>query len=275
MTALLHPALATVAQRLLVTFPTWPLVLTIMVGSLALAMLGNFVVQRWLVPPDRPWEHNSVVGTILAVVTGLYGLLLAFLIVSVWESYRSTEAAVHSEAAALAQVLRDSEGFPEGARNAIRVGVAGYVNAVIDDEWDRMAKGKDSAEADARLYALFSAVESFEPTTASEVTFHAEAARALNDAVSFRRDRLFASSSSLPEPLAILIVVGAVVCVGFLYFLRVPNRRAQAVLILSVTGLLAFELVLALLLSNPFAGDVSVSSRPLQTGALATLQPKD
>ena len=42
-------------------------------------------------------------------------------------------------------------------------------------------------------------------------------------------------------------------------------------LILSVTGLLAFELVLALLLSNPLSGDVAVSNRPLRTGALATL----
>ena len=86
-----------------------------------------------------------------------------------------------------------------------------------------------------------------------------------------RRERLFAGRNGIPEPLAILIVVGAVVCVGFLYFLRVPDRRAQSVMILGVTVLLAFELLIALVLSYPFSGDLTISSRPLRTGTLAPI----
>lgn len=95
-------------------------------------------------------------------------------------------------------------------------------------------------------------------------------AGALNTAVFSPRARVFASSNGIPQPLVLLIVGGASVCVGFLFFLRVPNRRAQTVMLLSVTALLTFEL-LALLLSNPFSGDVTVSSQPLRSGALAAL----
>jgi hypothetical protein len=264
------PTLATVAQSLLNTVPTWPLVIGIIGGSMALAMLGNRIVRRWA-PPGRPWEHNDVAGAILAVVTGLYGLVLAFVIVAVWEDFKATQESVHSEATGLAQVVRDSQAFPVAARTEIRERVGAYIGEVIDREWDLMAKGKDSPEADVRLGSIFEAVQRFQPETASETTFHSEVASALNAVVFSRRERLFAASNSLPEPLAILIVVGAVVCVGALYFLRVPNPRAQSVMILSVTALLAFELLIALLLTNPFSGDVAVSSRPLRTGALAPL----
>lgn len=267
------PLLATAAQWVLNAVPTWPLVIVTVSGAMALALLGNRLVRHW-VPPDRPWEHNDVAGAMLAVVTGLYGLVLAFVIVAVWDDFRSTQESVHAEGTALAQVVRDSHGFPAATQTEIKSRVGDYVSEVINHEWHLMATGQESREADARLGAIFDAVERFQPETPSQTTFHQEVAGALNSAVLSRRERLFASSNSLPEPLAILIVVGAVVCVAFLYFLRVPNSRAQTVMILSVTALLAFELLLALLLSNPFSGDITVSTHPLRTGALAPLYHK-
>jgi hypothetical protein len=74
--------LATATRWVLNAVPTWLLVIIIVVvGAVALALLGNWLVRRWL-PCDRPWEHNDVAGALLAVVTGLYGLVLAFVIVS-------------------------------------------------------------------------------------------------------------------------------------------------------------------------------------------------
>jgi uncharacterized membrane protein YeaQ/YmgE (transglycosylase-associated protein family) len=262
---------ATATQWVLNAVPTWLLVIGVVGGAVALALLGNWLVRRWL-PRDRPWEHNDVAGALLAVVTGLYGLVLAFVIVSVWESYRSTHEAVFSEATALAQVVRDSRGFPETAKAEITERVGDYIAVVIDREWSLLAEGKEYPEADARLYDLFAGVQRFQPATPSDVTFHSEVAGALNSAVLARRQRLFASTSDgLPGPLEALILMGAVVCVSSLYFLRVPNRRAQSLMIVSVTALLTFELLLTILLSNPFSGDVSISSRPLRSGALAHL----
>lgn len=262
---------ATATHWILNRVPTWLLVIVVVAGAVALALLGNWLVRSWL-PRDRPWEYNDVVGALLAVVTGLYGLVLAFVIVSVWENYRSTQEAVFTEATALAQVVRDSRGFPETARAPIKERVGDYITEVIDREWSLMAKGKEDPEADVRLYALFASVQSFQPATPSDVTFHSEVAGALNSAVLARRQRLFASTNDgLPGPMEALILMGAVVCVSSLYFLRVPSRRAQSLMIVSVTALLTFELLLTILLSNPFSGDVSISSRPLRSGALASL----
>jgi hypothetical protein len=240
---------------------------------MALALVGNHFVRKRL-PPDQPWEHNDVAGAILAVVTGLYGLVLAFVIVAVWEDFRATQDSVSSEATALAEVVRDAQAFPEPARTEITQRVGDYVQEVIDHEWHLIASGKESVKAASDITAIFGAVERFQPETPSQTTFHQEAASALNTAVFSRRSRIFASTNSIPQPLTILIVGGAIVCVGFLFFLRVPNPRAQQVMILSVTALLTFELLLALLLSNPFAGDVTVSNLPLRSGALAPLYHK-
>jgi uncharacterized membrane protein YeaQ/YmgE (transglycosylase-associated protein family) len=122
---------ATTTQRVLNAVPTWPLVIGVVGGAVGLAMLGNWLVRRWL-PRDRPWEHNDVAGALLAVVTGLYGLVLAFVIVSVWENYRSAQEAVFSEATALAQVVTDSRCFPDTARAPITARVGDYITDVID-----------------------------------------------------------------------------------------------------------------------------------------------
>jgi len=146
----------TTTQRVLNDVPTWPLVIAVVGGAVALSMPGNGLVRRWL-PRDRPWEYNDVAGALLAVVTGLYGLVLAFVIVSVGENYRSAQEAVFSEATAQDQVVTDSRGFPESARAAITARVGDYITDVIDHEWPLLAEGKEDPEADARLSALFAA----------------------------------------------------------------------------------------------------------------------
>jgi uncharacterized membrane protein YgaE (UPF0421/DUF939 family) len=67
------------------------------------AVVGLVLVQR-LVPPDRREEHNDVAGFIYAVLGVAYAVLLAFVVIAVWQDYETSQTNVEGEANELAGV---------------------------------------------------------------------------------------------------------------------------------------------------------------------------
>src|SRR5829696_6386939 len=67
------------------------------------AVVGLVLVQR-LVPPDRREEQNDVAGFIFAVLGVAYAVLLAFVVIVVWQDYKTAQTNVESEAYQLAGV---------------------------------------------------------------------------------------------------------------------------------------------------------------------------
>ena len=67
------------------------------------AVAGLVVVQR-LVPPERREVQNDVAGFIYAVLGVAYAVLLAFVVIAVWQDYQTAQAEVESEAHELAGI---------------------------------------------------------------------------------------------------------------------------------------------------------------------------
>jgi uncharacterized membrane protein len=77
-------------------------ILTVLVPVLV-AVAGLVLVQR-LVPPERREGQNDVAGFIFAVLGVAYAVLLAFVVIAVWQDYETTQTNVESEAHELAGV---------------------------------------------------------------------------------------------------------------------------------------------------------------------------
>ena len=65
------------------------------------AVAGLVLVQR-LVPPERREEQNDVAGFIFAVLGVAYAVLLAFVVIAVWQDYETAQTNVEREAHELA-----------------------------------------------------------------------------------------------------------------------------------------------------------------------------
>ncbi|HEY8724257.1 MAG TPA: hypothetical protein VIL92_10425 [Gaiellaceae bacterium] len=100
---------------LLNNLATWELGLLIVGGFVLIALIGLKLTWRWL-PKLRDGESNDVAGVILGVLAAVYGIVLAFVIVALYEEYRQAGNDVRTEATALSKVYRDSQAFaPPGA----------------------------------------------------------------------------------------------------------------------------------------------------------------
>jgi hypothetical protein len=259
-----------VNRWLLNTFATWELALLVVGGLAALAIAGLAVVRRAL-PAVAEGAYNELVSVGVGLLAAVYGIVLAFVVVALYDDYKDAEANVRAEAIAVAQLVGDVGAFPPPVRDELVATLDRYVQLVRGEEWARMADGEASDRAGMTLASFGRLLQRFEPSTASESAFYGESVEKLNDVVSQRQERLHRAHSSLPTPFQVLLIAGAALLIVFLFFVGTPSPRAQTLVVAGVAAVIGFNLLLALVLDYPFAGDISVSDEPFGDGVLATL----
>jgi hypothetical protein len=243
-------------------------VLAVLVPLLAVAgLVGAVWLVRRVMPATREGFDAEVASQMLGVVAALFGLLLAFVVVIQYQNFGSAQDSVERESDALAGVVRDSAAFGRDAA-PVRLAVGAYVRAVVDDEWPRMRDGRDSDRAWAAVDGVYRAIQSVEPGSARATSFYDDAVSRLNDALVARRQRLAASDSGMPALMALLILVGSAVILGYAVLIGSRSFLFHALGAGSIGLVLAFSLVVLLALSYPFAGSLSIDPDPFRSGVL-------
>lgn len=225
----------------------------IVVGSVALALLAHWAVRR-TVPLEVLRQHHEVAGVLMAIVGGLYGVVLAFTVVAVWEEYELSRHGVAAEANGLADVYRLSQGLSPDASATMRREVRRYVEAAVAHEWPALARGEPSAELTGVLDAMWQASIHFEPSGDRERNLHLSLLGAMQRVGDERRVRVMRASLSLPVLLWAVIVVGGVITLGFSNFFGLRYRRSQALMTAALAATLSFVVFVIYVLDRPFRG---------------------
>jgi hypothetical protein len=246
---------------LLNSFPTWALALLVIGPPVLFAAAGLYVVRRrW--PHVASGEHNEAAGVLLGLVAAVYGIVLAFVIVVLYQDYEGAGSIVRDEATQIEQVSRDSHAFPAALRREIAARLDGYTRTVTGTEWDLMRDGSFSLQAWREIDGLYAALQRYRPQTETESTFYGEAVSTLNDIVAARRKRIDYAEETLPGALQVLIFGGALVLIGFTFCIGMGSGRVQVSMVVAVAALVGLNLLLVVLLDHPFSGEVRVSSHP-------------
>ena len=252
---------------LLNTFPTLLLAI-IVIGVLVLfAATGQYLVRhRW--PHVAEGEHNDVAGILLGLLAAVYGIVLAFVIVALYEDFQAADAIVRQEATEIEQIERDSRVFAADVHGQIQRDLDEYTRIVVAREFALMREGESSPLAWKQVDDLYATFQGFDPMGDRQSAFYGEAISKLNDFVGARRERLHFAEESLPAAFQFLIYGGAFLLVGFMWFVGTNNLRVQMLMITSVAALVGLNLLLVVLLDHPFSGDLAVSSHPFEERAL-------
>ncbi len=233
----------------------------VVVGACLAAVAGLESVQR-LVPYEKRQEHNDVAGFLYAVVGVIYAVLLALLVIAVWEHYQKANETVESEANGVADIAWLAHRLPEPERHALQEDARSYAQEVADNEWPRMEQGLGGVQSLPAGWDLLddmrATLQEVEPSTEAEQELYAEGldqiAR-LNDA---RRMRIVASKEGLPGVLWAVLVFGAVVAVGFTYLFGLRNTWAHRLMVMSLTAVIALVLFTIGVMEYPFSGGARI-----------------
>jgi Protein of unknown function (DUF4239) len=250
----------------------WVLAIVI-IGVAELYAVGLMLVTRIRCGADYLSLNNEVAGFKFAVVGVLYAVLLAFVVVAVWEDYQDTTTAVRNEAKALSDLHQVSFALPEAGGEPIRKHVLAYIGEVRGPEWMAMTQGKSSAAAETELQRLSQVVFEARPEQLKDVALYNHALDLLTTINDNRSERLDNSRGSVPGVLWLVMVAGGLVTLGYPAFFGSSNLWAQILMTASLAALVALTLFVALVLDYPFTGDVRISPAPFEQ-ALKQMPPQ-
>jgi hypothetical protein len=228
-----------------------------------LAMIGTFVVRR-LIPLSELRTNNEVAGFKFATVGVLYAVLLAFAVLVVWEKLNEADATVAREASVTATLLRLANGVEGPAAAELREAIVGYLNAAIEGDWPAMAEGGESQDAIEGLNAIYRALLAYEPDDQRGAAVLAEGLRQADLLTEARRARIVVAAGIVPDVIWLVLVLGALVTIGFTFFFGTESVRAQALMTGALSLLIFSGLLTVVAIERPFDGIVRVDPTPLE-----------
>lgn len=248
----------------LTALPTWQAAILIVGLPTLLAVTGPYIVRRY-VDFATLKINNEVAGFKFATIGVLYAVLLAFVVIVVWQKFNDADNVVSQEAAAAATIYRISSDLPGDHGMHLRGALNDYLRASIEHEFAAMAEGRASGETKDALDRLYAEFLDIDVTAPGDIAIYSELLRVLDRITQLRRARLFASTGIVPGVLWTTLIIGALGTLGFTLFFGTPNIRAQAAMTAVLSVLLFCGLLIVIAFDHPFSGSVRVSPEPLVT----------
>src|SRR5262245_40203085 len=128
-------------MRMLENMP-WVWGVLLAVGLFVSFAIGGLLLVRRSVKRKHLQAHHDVAGFVFANLGVLYSVLLGFTVVNVQQRFDKVKEITQLEAGFLAELYRDAEMFSSTDSEAIRSGLRGYAESVINEEWDTLSSGE-------------------------------------------------------------------------------------------------------------------------------------
>jgi uncharacterized membrane protein YraQ (UPF0718 family) len=226
--------------------------------SVLIAVTGLMLVQR-LVPLRLRKEHNDVAGFIYAVLGVIYAVLIALVVIAVWEDFAAARDTVERESSELDDVFRLAHSLPEPEGRQLQELARSYARVVVDEEWALMAQARTSPRAWELLDEMTLHFENVEVRTKAEQVRYAEALARMDELADARNARLVEAGEGIPTVVWGVLAVGGILVVGFAYLFGLENTLVHNLMVGALALLISSVLFTIGVLEYPFSGDVRVS----------------
>ncbi len=218
--------------------------------------LGGLALFHRFADKQRLRDSHDVAGYVYSVVGVIYAVLLAFVVVVVWEQYQSADDVAEKEAMHLGNIRQLSKAFPDSVSKAITEEVNDYANSVIQREWPAMAQGHSDSLTYSKSKKLWNSFYAFRPAPADE-DYYREALHELSSFNDSRRMRIIGIYGKMPSIMWILLMGGGIVCIIFTYMFASTHPWSQYLITGFLAAMIAVTLFLIAEMNHPYSGGMS------------------
>ncbi|MDA8131235.1 MAG: DUF4239 domain-containing protein [Elusimicrobia bacterium] len=188
----------------------------------------------------------------MGVVATINSLLLAFMAISVWETYKAADNSAMNEATAVALLGRNLAYYGGKSASAARDGVRAYADCVLKDEWGMMASGDSNPVCLAKLEDAFRLTARIEPRSGREEVLLGEIWARANEMSRCRRERLQAGRTTVPGTLWLVTAFGALISIALTFVM--PPAVSTRIIIGLVAAAFGLVFHFIVVMQRPFSG---------------------
>lgn len=237
---------------------TFAIVLSVVASILLVAVLNRI----W--PVEKRKTLNDVNAWQMGVLGTIYGVILGFMLLTVWSDFRTAEIDVSLETASVINIHRIADGLPSPQRDAVRDLTVKYAEVAVQQEWPAMQAQKENHAGQIVLGQMWEVANSIQTRTPEQINRLNHLLTALSGLAEHRRMRMEQHENNLPTMLWVLLIVGAMATVTSACLLGNDKKWLHYCQVVALTFVIAMTLAAIADLARPFEGAVAVAPTPLQ-----------
>jgi hypothetical protein len=240
----------------------------LVIGAICLVALAGLELVQRLVPADSRRPHNDVAGFIYAALGVIYAVLLALVVIAVWEEYDAASETVEQEANAVAEIFWLAHRLPEPEGTHLQELSRSYAEEVVHKEWPLMEQGQaplmTQVEQTPAGWTLIddirASIQDFQPRTPADEQLYAEGLDQVQRLADARRMRLVAAEEGVPAVLWSVLIFGGMAAVGFTYLFGLENTWAHRLMVLTLASVIGLVLFTIGAMEHPFSGGARIGT---------------
>jgi hypothetical protein len=241
------------------------------VGVALLAGLAAHLTRRFTEREGRA-ENNESAGQVFTIVGGLHAVLIAFVLIGLFDSVGAARDTSYQEANSLVATVWAGDELPGTTGARVRELAMSYTNQVINTEWSQMAAGAPvNTDGWNTIIEMQKTISEAKTTSLWEDGRKAEASSQLLSVYDNRQQRLNDATSGVSAVIWFALGIGSLLSLGLPLLFGGPKVRAHIVIVSTMAATLAVLLFAIYQLQNPFAGGASIGPDAFRS-ALGRLQ---
>jgi len=243
--------------------PVWTLALIVIGASVCFSVGLQLLIRRYF-GVDVLVPNQEVAGFKFAVVGVAYAVLLAFVVIVVWNDFEQSKRAVYAEAERFYNLYRTSYTFPEEAGKKMRQALVAYAIEVRDEDWPLMERGLRGSPSAADAFSkLSAAVGQTKPEDLGLLPSAIHAFDLMQQIGDLRLERLSDVGGHATPVIWGVLLLGAIVTLGYPAFFAAKSVTAQVLMTGGLAAIIGGTLFLTLTLNSPFSGPERLTSKPI------------
>ena len=240
----------------------------LVIGAVCLVALAGLELVQRLVPASSRRQHNDVAGFIYAALGVIYAVLLALVVIAVWEEYDAASVTVEQEANALAEIAWLAHRLPEPEGTHIQELARSYAEEVVHKEWPLMEQGQAPLMTQVQgtptgwtlIDDIRANLQEFQPRTTADEQLYAEGLDQVQRLADARRMRLVAAEEGVPAVLWAVLIFGGIAAVSFTYLFGLENTWAHRLMVVTLAAVIGLVLFTIGAMEHPFSGGARIST---------------
>ncbi|MDQ7802652.1 hypothetical protein Q5425_02840 [Amycolatopsis sp. A133] len=242
-------------------------------GAAVVGGLIAYLVRRFSREDEGRPGNNDAAGQVFTIVGGLHAVLVAFVLISLYDSVATVSDNAQTEADSLVAATWAADALPEATKERVHRLAAAYARTVQEQEWPRLGEGVEvPATGATQLDQMRQAVAEAPADDDWVLDRKTEASNQLWSVYQARQQRLSHSGAGgVGAVVWFALVLGSLITAILLPNLFGGTRLAAHIVIVStLAGTITLLLFAIYQLQNPFSGGVSVPPEAFSS-ALARL----